>query len=111
MKAPVIGLLALALLGMVGAAGASGAWVLWGSGGDAERTYTKNQQAAFDTRDQCMASVRNQWLPAIYNDPEHGRLIQLDSGAVVWFPAGAGKDGKQRYQYLRFECWPDTVKP
>jgi Helix-turn-helix len=78
----------VAVLGMVGTASAEGAWVLWGIGGDAERTYSKSANAAFDTRDQ-----------------------PLDSGAVLWFPAGAEKDGKQRYQYIRLECWPDTVKP
>jgi hypothetical protein len=101
----------VAVLGMVGTASAEGAWVLWGIGGDAERTYSKSANAAFDTRDQCLASVRNRWLPVIYIDPEHERLNPLDSGAVLWFPAGADKDGKQRYQYIRLECWPDTVKP
>jgi hypothetical protein len=101
----------VAVLGMVGTASAEGAWVLWGIGGDAERTYSKSANAAFDTRDQCLASVRNRWLPVIYIDPEHERLKPLDSGAVLWFPAGADKDGKQRYQYIRLACWPDTVKP
>ena len=92
----------VAVLGMVGTASAEGAWVLWGIGGDAESTDSKSANAAFDTRDQCLASVRNR-LPE--------RLKPLDSGAVPWFPAGADKDGKQRYQYIRLECWPDTVKP
>lgn len=91
----------VAVLGM-GTASAEGAWVLWGIGGDAERTYSKSANAAFDTRDQRLASVRNR-LPVIYIDPEHERLKPLDSGA--------DKDGKQRYQYIRLECWPDTVKP
>lgn len=101
----------VAVLGMVGTASAEGAWVLWGIGGDAERAYSKSANAAFDTRDQGLPSVRNRWWPVIDIDPEHERLKPLDSGAVLWFPAGADKDGKQRYQYIRLECWPDTVKP
>ena len=75
----------MAVLGMVGTASAEGAWVLWGIGGDAERTYSKSANAAFDTRDQCLASVRNRWLPVIYIDPEHARLKPQIAGLCCGF--------------------------